>query len=235
MKGDTKRKWRWSSKGLIASSQPNKVLIVDQSMLDTHDGTADRFAINEMSLDGCSMEDGYEHSGMAARMRRHGSRLLSIVGLQRSSGLCSSLVELLKHPLNRGQTSGIPSVPQILQVSEMLLWLSSRMPQSPRPRRRLVAKPLVPWVYWSRLLARKRLLLCCTTTHRPGSFPRLKLTERKRVLLMNPRRTSRLSLIWSLLIPTSSVKSQGSGKASRIQALLTSSLIRCLQLLETLQ
>ena len=88
MKGYTKRKWRWSSKSVVASGQPNKVLVVDQSMLDTHDDATDRFAVNEMSLDGCSVEDGRERSGMAARMRRHGSRFLSIVGLQRSSGMC---------------------------------------------------------------------------------------------------------------------------------------------------
>ena len=99
MKGDTKRKWRWSSKSLVTSSQPNKVLVVDQSMLDTHGGADDRFAVTEMSLDGCSMEDGHERSGLAARMRRHGSKILSIVGLQRSSGMCSCLIELLKHPL----------------------------------------------------------------------------------------------------------------------------------------
>lgn len=96
MKGDTKRKWRWSSKGLFASNQPKKVLVVDQSMLDTHDGAADRFDVNEISLDGCSMEDGHERWGVAARMRRHGSRILSIVGLQRSSGKCSSPIKFLK-------------------------------------------------------------------------------------------------------------------------------------------
>ena len=99
MKGDTKRKWRWSSKSLVTSVQSNKVLVVDQSMLDTRDGAGDRFAVNEMSLDGCSIEDDHKRPGMAARMRRHGSRFLSIVGLQRSSGMCSLLVELLKQPL----------------------------------------------------------------------------------------------------------------------------------------
>ena len=84
----------------MASIQPNKVLVVDQSMLDTHDGAIDGFAVNEMSLDGCSMEDGHERSGLAARMRRHGSKILSIVGLQRSSGMCSCLVELLRHSLS---------------------------------------------------------------------------------------------------------------------------------------
>ena len=94
MKGDTKRKWRWSSKSAIASSQPSKVVVVDRPMLDTHDGAADQVRVNEMSLDGCSMEDGHERSGMAARMRRHGSRFLSIVGLQRSTGMYFSLVQL---------------------------------------------------------------------------------------------------------------------------------------------
>lgn len=89
MKGYTKRKWRWSSKSVVASGgQPSKVLVVDQSMLDIYDDAADRFVVNEMSLDGCSVEDGRERPGMAARMRRHGSRFLSIVGLQRSSGMC---------------------------------------------------------------------------------------------------------------------------------------------------
>lgn len=88
MKGYTKRKWRWSSKSVVASGQPSKVLVLDQSMLDIHDEAADRFVVNEISLDGCSVEDGRERSRMAARMRRHGSRFLSIVGLQRSSGIC---------------------------------------------------------------------------------------------------------------------------------------------------
>ncbi len=63
------------------------MLVVDQSMLDIYDGATDQFAVNEVSLDGCSMEDAHERSGLAARMRRHSSRFLSIVGLQRSSGM----------------------------------------------------------------------------------------------------------------------------------------------------
>ena len=97
MKADTKRKWRWSSKSLIAPSQPHKVHVVDRPVPDTHDDAADRSVVTEMSLDGCSMDDGRERSGMVARMRRHGSRFLSFVGLQRSSGVCSSLAEFLKH------------------------------------------------------------------------------------------------------------------------------------------
>ena len=100
MKHETKRKWRWSSKSLFSSSQPKKVLVVNQSMLDNQASAADGFIVNEMSLDGCSTEDGHERSGMAARIRRHGSRFLSIVGLQRSSGTCSLLIELLTPPLN---------------------------------------------------------------------------------------------------------------------------------------
>ena len=122
MKGDTKRKWRWSSKSAFASSQPSKVLVVDQPLNNSHDGAADGFAVNGMSLDACSIEDGRERLGMAARMRRHGSKFLSVVGLQRSSGMCFSLVGLLD--TKSGQTSEVPSVPRILRASEMLPWLS---------------------------------------------------------------------------------------------------------------
>ena len=110
MKADNKRKWRWSSKSLIASSQPNKVHVVDRSMPDTHDDAADRSVVTEMSLDGCSMDDGHERSGMVARMRRHGSRLLSIVGLQRSSGVCSSPAKFRKHSLNATRRPGYQAV-----------------------------------------------------------------------------------------------------------------------------
>lgn len=130
MEGDTKRKWRWSSKSAIASSRPSKVVVVDRSVLDTHDGAADRVGVTEISLDGCSMEDGHERSGMAARMRRHGSRFLSIVGLQRSTGMFfffGSAFPLVELPTtNCDQNSGIPSIRQILQASEMLRWLSLR-------------------------------------------------------------------------------------------------------------
>ena len=126
MQGDSKRKWRWSSKSLHASCQPNKVFVIDQSMPNTHNGTTNRFAVNEVSLDGCSMDDARERSGLAARMRRHGSRFLSIVGLQRSSGMFISLDEL--STTKCGQTSGIPNIRQIPQASETLLWLSSRKP-----------------------------------------------------------------------------------------------------------
>ena len=121
MKGDTKRKWRWSSKSAFASSQPSKVLVVDQPINTSHDAAADRFAVNEMSLDAYSIEDGRERSGMAGRMRRHGSKFLSIVGLQRSSGMCFSLGGLL-HTKSR-QTTEVPSIPRIPRVSEMLPWL----------------------------------------------------------------------------------------------------------------
>lgn len=95
MKSDTKRKWRLSSKSLVVSGQPSKVFVVDQPLLDIYDGATDRIAANEISLDGCSMEDGHERSRMAARIRRHGSRFLSIVGFQRSSGMSLSLIEVL--------------------------------------------------------------------------------------------------------------------------------------------
>ena len=85
--GNAKRKWRWSSKGLLGSKAPSKVIILDHVPLHMHDGAGDQFAL-DMSLDGCETEDGNPRTGVAAKMRRNGSRLLSIVGWQRSSGQC---------------------------------------------------------------------------------------------------------------------------------------------------
>lgn len=82
MTGTTKRKWRWSSKSLFASIAPNKAVKLDHSVFHTQDGAADLKFTNDMSLDGCSTEDSHR-SGVAARMRRNGSKLLSVVGIQR--------------------------------------------------------------------------------------------------------------------------------------------------------
>lgn len=83
MPGKTKRKWRWSSKSLFTSVAPNKAAKRDNSVLHTQDGAADLNFTMDMSLDGCSTEDSQQRSGVAARMRRNGSKLLSFVGIQR--------------------------------------------------------------------------------------------------------------------------------------------------------
>jgi len=83
MPGKLKRKWRWSSKSPFASVAPNKTAKRDHSVLHTQDGAADLNFTTDMSLDGCSTEDSQQRSGVAARMRRNGSKLLSIVGIQR--------------------------------------------------------------------------------------------------------------------------------------------------------
>lgn len=83
MTGKMKRAWRWSSKGLFASIAPNKATKRDHSGLQTQDGPADLHPTIEMSLDGCSTEYSQQRSSVAARMRRNGSKLLSIVGIQR--------------------------------------------------------------------------------------------------------------------------------------------------------
>ena len=120
MDSDTKRKWRWSSNSLVASGQPTKVLVVDRSMLSPYSFAADQIAVHGLSLDGCSMEEAHERPGLAARMRRHGSRFLSIVGFQRSSGMLFCPHEL---PITEcDQICARPSVRQIPQVTEMLLW-----------------------------------------------------------------------------------------------------------------
>ena len=82
---NTKRKWRWSSKSLFGSKASNKVIILEHASLNTLADARELSAIH-MSLDGCSAEDVRHMMGVGAKMRRNGSKLLSIVGLQRSSG-----------------------------------------------------------------------------------------------------------------------------------------------------
>lgn len=85
MAGKTKRKWRWSSKSLFASTASKKAVKLDHSMLDNHDGVAEYNVTKEVSVDGCSTEDFEHRSGVAAKMRRNGSKLLSVVGIQRGN------------------------------------------------------------------------------------------------------------------------------------------------------
>lgn len=85
MTGQTKRKWRWSSKSLFASIAPNKAVKLEHSVLRTQDGAADQIPTIDMSLDGCNTRDGQQRPNVAARMRRNGSKLLSAVGIQRGN------------------------------------------------------------------------------------------------------------------------------------------------------
>ena len=80
----SKRKWGWSSKNLLASVSTNKALKLDYPIINNQDGTVDQINTNDFSLDGCSLEDSHYTIGLAARMRRSGSKFLSVVGLQRN-------------------------------------------------------------------------------------------------------------------------------------------------------
>ena len=82
---NTKRKWRWSSKSLFGSRASNKVIVLEHASLHTLPDPREHNAVH-MSLDGCSAEDVRYMMSVGAKMRRNGSKLLSIVGLQRSSG-----------------------------------------------------------------------------------------------------------------------------------------------------
>ena len=82
---NTKRKWRWSSKSLFGSKASSKVIILEHASLNTPSDAREHSAVH-MSLDGCSAEDVRHMMGVGARVRRNGSKLLSIVGLRRSSG-----------------------------------------------------------------------------------------------------------------------------------------------------
>ena len=82
MTDNTKRKWRWSSRSLFGhnSSTTNKALY--SSTIRTQDGTTDVDFANDVSFDDCSADGRYCKPGVTAKMRRSGSKLLSMVGLQ---------------------------------------------------------------------------------------------------------------------------------------------------------
>ena len=99
MTSDTKRKWRWTSKSFLASTHTNKVLKLDYPVVITQDGANDQERTNDVSSGGHSQRDNRYRTGVAARMRRSGSKLLSRVGIQQKGGsiqicviFCRSLI-----------------------------------------------------------------------------------------------------------------------------------------------
>ena len=79
-----KRKNRWSSKGILRAVTGNKKLIVGG-----HSVSEDTAVV---TLDRCSTEDSHTSTTTVARMRRNGSKILSLVGLQRDMGMaCCTL------------------------------------------------------------------------------------------------------------------------------------------------
>ena len=90
MTAKSKRKWRWNSRSLFTSASPNKTVKLDHTIIDTQDGTTDYHYSQDMLLDGHGSEQSQLRTGMAARLRRNGSKLLSLVGLQRNGDSCQS-------------------------------------------------------------------------------------------------------------------------------------------------
>ncbi|KAL6714652.1 hypothetical protein ACLMJK_008077 [Lecanora helva] len=84
MAGNPKRKWRWSSRSLLASIAPNKAYKIQDPVIDTQDGAMDQRCTNSGSLDERSWDYSHNQTGVAARMRRSGSKFLHRVGLQRN-------------------------------------------------------------------------------------------------------------------------------------------------------
>ena len=81
-----KRKSRWSSKGLFGSKAAKKLAAFERSKDDQEDGRSKQDGVINMSLDGCSIDDGPSKNAAAARFRRNGSKVLSILGLRQNSG-----------------------------------------------------------------------------------------------------------------------------------------------------
>ena len=84
MKINAKRKWRWGSKTLFAP-KASKIIVFERSTTAAQDRVVDQVAV---SLDGCSAEDADRASTIAAKVRRNGSKILSIAGISTSSGKC---------------------------------------------------------------------------------------------------------------------------------------------------
>lgn len=82
MLSNSKRKSRWSSKGFFGSKNPSKVVVIERSSSNNrNDG-------GEVSV-GSSSNDRVEKTGIRARFRRSGSKVLSLLGLSRQSGMSS--------------------------------------------------------------------------------------------------------------------------------------------------
>ena len=78
MPSNSKRKSRWSSKGLFGSKSPNKVVVVERSSSNNPNYSGD------VSL-GSSSNDRGEKNGFRSRVRRSGSKVLSLLGLSKHS------------------------------------------------------------------------------------------------------------------------------------------------------
>ncbi|KAA6413009.1 MAG: AGC NDR NDR kinase [Lasallia pustulata] len=81
-----KRKSRWSSKGLFGSKAAKKIGVFERLKDGDDDGRPKPNGVVTMSLDGCSIDDGPPANAAAARFRRSGSKVLSILGLRHNSG-----------------------------------------------------------------------------------------------------------------------------------------------------
>lgn len=81
-----KRKSRWGSKGLFGSKAAKKLGVFERSKDGQEDEISRRDGVVSTSLDGCSIEDNPPKNAAAARFRRNGSKVLSLLGLRQNSG-----------------------------------------------------------------------------------------------------------------------------------------------------
>ena len=92
-----KRKSRWSSKSLFGFKAANKIVVVERLTDGNEDGRPDANAVLNMSLDGCSTEDGHLRITAAEKFRRNGSKVLSILGWRQNSG--KAIVSTTSHQI----------------------------------------------------------------------------------------------------------------------------------------
>ena len=131
MTANSRRKWRWSSKGIFGPKALNKRTIHDRSSEDA-DSTINPSTVVDMSLDSSSSQKGPTGSKLPSKKHRNNSKFLSAVGIQRNGGNIPLISGALK--LNDGQAPAPPINLRVTRASEMLPWPLSGMPLKPQAR-----------------------------------------------------------------------------------------------------
>lgn len=148
MLGNSKRKSRWSSKGFFGSKSPSKVVVMERS------SSNNRNDIGDVSV-GSSSNGLSGKTGIRSRIRRSGSKVLSLLGWSKQSGESMSPVGVFVANSGSKAVEGHqlpPMVPAPASVRSQ-----SQLPEMPRNCQRArsgsvalysVALPVFPLLGW---------------------------------------------------------------------------------------
>lgn len=87
MKANQKRKGQWSSRVFFQRKAAGKVQVTEQLLNQPSNEPKRGSTVVNTSMDGCSIDNPRAMSNTAAKLRRTGSKLLSIVSFSGSSGM----------------------------------------------------------------------------------------------------------------------------------------------------